>query len=322
MAIAARKQPEPRRHEMAILRVVDATPGEVFQAWINPDHLLRWWGPREFTTAHVEVDPKPGGVFRTCIRSPKGDEYPASGTFREIERPHRLVFTHAWDDEREAEGDERVVTVKLAGTDGKTRVAFHIGGFETEAARDSEIEGWNECLDRLVRHFAAEDRSPAPATGRALQKITPFLWFDGNAEEAVRFYTSIFRNSGIESVMRYGDAGPGPKGSVMLVNFRLEGQSLLALNGGPQFNFSPAISLFVSCTTQAEIDELWEKLSEGGEKEDCGWLRDKYGVSWQIVPTIILGELLGDPATSQNVMRAMFTMKKLDIEVLKKASGL
>ncbi len=153
-----------------------------------------------------------------------------------------------------------------------------------------------------------------------MQKITPFLWFDDNAEEAVDFYTSIFKNSGIESVMRYGDAGPGPKGSVMSVTFRLEGQTFIALNGGPQFTFSPAISLFVSCATQEEVDDLWERLSAGGEKEECGWLRDRYGVSWQIVPTI-LGDLLSDPATSPRVMRAMLQMKKLDIGALKKASG-
>ena len=159
MAIAARRQPEPRRHEIAIVRIVDASPGDVFQAWIRPAHLSRWWGPRDFTTPHVTADPKPGGAFRTCIRSPRGDDYWASGTFREIEAPHRLVFTHAWDDEGEAEGDERVVTVKLAETDGKTRVAFHIGGFDSEASRDGEIEGWNECLDRLVRHFADGERA-------------------------------------------------------------------------------------------------------------------------------------------------------------------
>jgi len=153
-----------------------------------------------------------------------------------------------------------------------------------------------------------------------MQKITPFLWFDDNAEEAAKFYMSIFKNSRVESVMRSGDAGPGPKGSVMAVTFQLEGQTFIALNGGPQFTFSPAISLFVSCATQEEVDHLWEKLSEGGEKEECGWLRDKFGVSWQIVPTV-LGDLLNDPATSPKVMHAMLQMKKLDIAELKKASG-
>ncbi len=153
-----------------------------------------------------------------------------------------------------------------------------------------------------------------------MQKITPFLWFDDNAEQAANFYMSVFRNSRIESVMRYGEAGPGPKGSVMAVTFQLEGQTFIALNGGPQFTFTPAISMFVSCATQEEVDELWEKLSEGGEKEECGWLKDKYGLSWQIVPTV-LGDMLSDPAKSPKVMQAVLQMKKLDIEDLKRAAG-
>ena len=153
-----------------------------------------------------------------------------------------------------------------------------------------------------------------------MQKITPFLWFDDKAEEAANFYISIFRNSRIVSVTRYGEAGPGPKGSVMIVVFRIEGQEFLALNGGPQFTFSPAISFVVNCKTQKEVDELWEKLSDGGEKIECGWLKDKYGVSWQIVPTV-LGKLMSDPdpVKSQRVMQAMLQMKKIDIEGLRKA---
>lgn len=153
-----------------------------------------------------------------------------------------------------------------------------------------------------------------------MQKITPFLWFDGRAEEAANFYTSIFKNSKVQSVSRYGDAGPGPKGSVMLATFLLDGQEFTALNGGPQFTFSPAISFFVRCETQAEVDELWEKLSEGGIKRNCGWLQDKFGVSWQIVPTI-LSKLLGDKDAekSRRVMKAMLQMNKLEIEPLQRA---
>jgi predicted 3-demethylubiquinone-9 3-methyltransferase (glyoxalase superfamily) len=155
---------------------------------------------------------------------------------------------------------------------------------------------------------------------KSVQKITPHLWFDNQAEEAVNFYISIFKNSKIVSVTRYGEVGPGPKGSVMTVTFQLDGQSFMALNGGPDFTFSPAISFFVNCETQEEVDELWEKLSEGGEKVECGWLKDKYGVSWQIVPTV-LGEMLNDPdpVKSQRVIQAVLKMKKIDIEGLKKA---
>jgi len=152
-----------------------------------------------------------------------------------------------------------------------------------------------------------------------MQKITPFLWFDDKAEEAVRFYTSIFNNSKITNIARYEDV-PGPEGKVMSASFQLEGQEFIALNGGPVFSFTPAISFFVNCETQEEVDEFWEKLSEGGEKQQCGWLKDKYGISWQIVPTI-LGELLQDKDAEKasRVTQAMLKMKKLDIEGLKRA---
>jgi predicted 3-demethylubiquinone-9 3-methyltransferase (glyoxalase superfamily) len=154
----------------------------------------------------------------------------------------------------------------------------------------------------------------------SMQKITPFLWFDGTAEEAMNFYTSIFKNSKKGHVSRYGEAGPGSKGTVMSATFELEGQQFMALNGGPHFKFSPAISFLVDCKTQQEVDELWAKLSEGGQIQQCGWLTDKFGLTWQIVPSI-LGELLGDkdPAKSQRVMKAMMQMKKLDIDGLKRA---
>lgn len=154
-----------------------------------------------------------------------------------------------------------------------------------------------------------------------MQKIIPFLWFETQAEEAANFYISIFKNSKIISVTKYGEAGPGPKGSAMSVIFELEGQTFYALNGGPQFKFTPAISLFVNCTTQNEVDELWEKLSAGGQPNRCGWLTDKFGLSWQIIPTI-LGDLLQskDPGKSQKAMKAMMQMGKLDIEGLKRAA--
>jgi len=154
-----------------------------------------------------------------------------------------------------------------------------------------------------------------------MQKITPFLWFDDKAEQAATFYTSIFKNSKIGKVARYGEAGPGPKGSVMTVEFQLEGQKFIALNGGPHFRFNEAISFVVNCQTQAEVDKYWKQLSAGGKKVQCGWLKDKYGLSWQIVPTV-LGELMSDKdsAKSQRVMRAMLKMVKLDLKKLKQAA--
>jgi predicted 3-demethylubiquinone-9 3-methyltransferase (glyoxalase superfamily) len=153
-----------------------------------------------------------------------------------------------------------------------------------------------------------------------MQMITPCLWFDHQAEEAAKHYVSIFKNSKINDITRYGDAGPGPAGSVMTVNFSLDGQEFVGLNGGPIFTFSEAISFQVFCDTQEEIDYFWDKLSEGGGKGQCGWLKDKYGMSWQVIPAI-LPKLLRDkdPVKSQRVTRAMLQMTKLDIGRLKQA---
>ncbi|MGA3043224.1 MAG: VOC family protein [Bryobacteraceae bacterium] len=155
---------------------------------------------------------------------------------------------------------------------------------------------------------------------KSLQKITPFLWFDHEAEEAARFYCSVFANSRIETITRYGDAGPGPKGGAMTVAFELDGQKFVALNGGPAFKFTEAVSFVVNCESQHEVDEMWERLLDGGQEIDCGWLKDKYGLAWQIVPTVLF-EMLADQDAErkERVMRAMFQMKKLDIAGLEAA---
>ncbi len=165
-----------------------------------------------------------------------------------------------------------------------------------------------------------QNNSSLAANEARIQKITTHLWFDNNAEEAANFYVSIFKNSRIVSVSHYGKTGPRPEGTVMPVAFQLDGQELLAFNGGPVFTFSPAISLVVNCETQQEVDEMWEKLSTGGAKIECGWVTDKYGLSWQIVPTIVEKLLLDkNPEKSNRVMEAILKMKKLDIETLQEA---
>ncbi|ESS73119.1 3-demethylubiquinone-9 3-methyltransferase [Methyloglobulus morosus KoM1] len=153
-----------------------------------------------------------------------------------------------------------------------------------------------------------------------MQKITPFLWFDNQAEEAMNFYVSIFKNSRVLGVNRYGEGAPMPKGTVMTASFELDGQAFTALNGGPIFKFSPAISFVVHCETQAEVDHYWDKLSAGGKEGQCAWLEDKFGVSWQVVPNALI-ELLGnpDPAKAGQVMQAMLQMKKIDIAALQRA---
>jgi len=151
-----------------------------------------------------------------------------------------------------------------------------------------------------------------------MNKITPFLWFDDKAEEAMNFYISIFKNSKVLDISRYGKEAAYPVGTAFVVKFQLDGQEVMALNAGPQFKFTEAVSMYVNCETQPEVDLLWEKLSEGGEKSRCGWLKDKYGLSWQIVPTA-LGELMNDkdPEKAKRVMQAMLQMDKIDINVLK-----
>jgi predicted 3-demethylubiquinone-9 3-methyltransferase (glyoxalase superfamily) len=161
--------------------------------------------------------------------------------------------------------------------------------------------------------------------GQSRQKITPMLWYDDKAEEAANFYVSLFKNSKVGSISHYGEAGEAaagrPKGTVMTVEFQLEGQDFVALNGGPHFKFTEAVSFVVNCDTQEEVDEFWEKLSEGGEKSQCGWLKDKYGLSWQITPTILTDLMKDkDPAKAERVMKAMLQMHKLDIATLKKAA--
>jgi predicted 3-demethylubiquinone-9 3-methyltransferase (glyoxalase superfamily) len=154
-----------------------------------------------------------------------------------------------------------------------------------------------------------------------MQKITPFLWFDNNAEEAVNLYTSIFKNSEILKTARYGEAGPGPAGSVMIVNFQIEGQEFIALNAGPRFKFTEAISFVINCQNQEEVDHYWNKLTaDGGQESMCGWLKDKFGLSWQVIPTV-LGELMADKDArkAQRVMQAMLKMKKIDIAALQRA---
>jgi predicted 3-demethylubiquinone-9 3-methyltransferase (glyoxalase superfamily) len=152
------------------------------------------------------------------------------------------------------------------------------------------------------------------------KKITPFLWFNDNAEEAVNFYVSIFKNSKVLGVSHYGKEAPGDDGTVMTVSFLLDGEEFIALNGGPTFKFSEAVSFFVSCDTQEEIDELWEKLSEGGEKRECGWLKDKFGLCWQIIPSLVTKLLAeGDQARLDRVTKKVWEMQKLDLRVLEKA---
>jgi len=193
-------------------------------------------------------------------------------------------------------------------------LSLNAGSLSYPAWSTAQAEAYEKLAEALaLNNYKAKEENQ-------MQKITPFLWFDSKAEEAMNFYLSIFKNSKVGRVTRYGEGGPGPKGTVMSATFQLEGQEFMALNGGPQFTFTPAISFFVNCETQQEVDELWEKLSESGRRERCGWLKDKYGLSWQIIPSA-LGKMLGDkdPEKSKRVMQAMLQMDKIDIKRLQEA---
>ncbi len=314
---------------LTITRVLDAPRSLVFQAWTQPERVKRWWGPKTFTTPVGEIDLRPGGVFRTCMRSPEGQEFWSRGTYREIVEPERIVCTDSFADEQgnvvspEHYGMspewpvEALVTVTLADEAGKTRLTLEHSPLPPGRERDLCRQGWEESFDKLADYLAEEIHMQT-------QKISPCLWFDDQAEEAVNFYVSVFPNSKIETVTRYGpaaaEAAGRPEGTVLTILFQLSGQEFMALNGGPVFTFSPAISFMVDCKTQEEVDALWEKLSAGGEIQQCGWLQDRYGVSWQIVPTV-LGEMLQDKDAekSERVMKAMLQMKKIDIRALEQA---
>jgi len=309
---------------LVIIRVLDAPRERVWQAWTEPERMSRWWGPKGFTAPHCTNDLRVGGTYLYCMRSAEGQDYWSTGTYREIVAPERLVCTDSFADEQGnvvpashygMTGDfplELLVTVTLEDVDGKTRMTLRHEGLPA-SEREPCSEGWHQSFDKLAESLITQEKIRG-------QKITPFLWFDTQAEEAANFYVSVFKDAGIDAINRYGEAGPGPAGSVMVVSFRIEGQSFIALNGGPAFTFSPAISFVVNCETQAEVDALWEKLAEGGQTQQCGWLQDKYGVSWQIVPTV-LGELLGDPdpVRANRVMQAMLQMTRLVIEDLRRA---
>jgi predicted 3-demethylubiquinone-9 3-methyltransferase (glyoxalase superfamily) len=294
-----------------------------------------------------DVDAKVGGTYRFVWRGPGGQDMGMRGVYREVVRPERIVSTEAFDDPwYEGEAVGRAVFVEQGGKTTLTTTVLYAcrGRFatlssnpawiaESPRATTSLLSCWPE--PRLGANDEANDNPDHPFTppGSAdgvnlrsreeshMQKITPFLWFDGKAEEAMTFYISVFKNSQVVGVARYGEAGPGPKGTVMTAAFQLDGQDFVALNGGPQFKFTEAISFVVNCETQQEVDEMWGKLSKGGAEGQCGWLKDKYGVSWQIVPTILRKMLQDkDAEKAKRVMKAMLHMQKIDIARLKQAS--
>jgi predicted 3-demethylubiquinone-9 3-methyltransferase (glyoxalase superfamily)/uncharacterized protein YndB with AHSA1/START domain len=315
------------KEDIVITRILDAPVELVWRAWTQPEHVMRWWGPKYYTSPSCKIDFREGGKYIFTMRAPEnqgGQDSYTSGVYLKIVPMERLEFTQGLSDENGDRIDpaqigmppdfpqeiRTVVTFKRIRED-MTELTITEYGWTPGQMYVYSLAGMQQSIDKLAESLKK---------GSIIKKITPFLWFDDQAEEAMNFYISIFKNSRILRITRFGDEVPGPKGKVMTATFVLDGQELMALNGGPEFKFNEAVSFFVNCETQEEVDELWEKLSEGGEKGECGWLKDKYGLSWQIVPTI-LGEMLNDPDPfkAKRATEAMLKMSKLDIAGLKQA---
>lgn len=308
-------------HEFTVSRTFTAPRARVWRAWTDRGQMAQWFGPKGITTPVATQDFRPGGIYHYCMKTPDGHENWGRCLYREIVPQEKLVWVNSFSNPagevvRPPFSDpwphEMLTTVTFTES-GETTVVnlswLPINATVEEiqtfnSAHAGMQQGWSGSFEQLETFLA---RTPLISTG---QKITPFLWFDTQAESAARFYTEIFPDSEVTSV------------SPMVVNFRLAGLEFMGLNGGPTFQFTEAVSFFVSCETQEEVDYYWDRLTAGGSVQQCGWLKDQFGLSWQIVPTA-LGELLGDPdpAKSQRVLQVMLQMVKLDIAQLRQAAA-
>lgn len=283
----------------------------VWEAWTRPELLRRWMGPRTLECRLYEVDLRIGGGYRFVHRAPDGQEFGFHGEYREIVKPHRLVSTFVFE---LMPDHEALDTLTLESLDGGTLATTHTRHATLEA-RDGHLHSGMEAgmvdgydrLDTLLAGAAAMAKTPG---------VTPFLWFNDDAEAAIAHYIAVFGDARVLSESRR------PDGKLMSSTFEVRGQKLIALNGGPHYSLTPAFSLFVPCGTQEEVDHLWAGLlADGGAESQCGWLKDRWGLSWQIVPRVLF-ELLADPdpGRAQRAMQAMLGMQKLDIAALKSAA--
>lgn len=301
----------PSDTEIHIETMINAPRDLIYQAYVDPKAIPHWWGPARLRTVVEEMDVKVGGKWKYLQYEPDGTEYVFHGEYKEVDRPNKITWTFnfgMW------EGRESTETVEFVEVEPRKTKIINTVVYQSKEDRDGMLQsgmesGMSESLDRLevlVWEYAKK------------QKIKACLWFDGEAEEAVNFYTTIFEKAEILSIQRYGKGSPFSEGTAMTIQFRLQGQDFMALNGGSQHKFTPAISMYVNCKDQKEVDHLWDNLTEGGEESMCGWLVDKYGVSWQIVPTG-LGNLLSNPEKAGKVMEALMPMKKIDLDILQQA---
>lgn len=288
---------------------IDAPLDIVWKLWTTPEDITKWNSASEdWHSPRAENDLRPGGKFNFRMEAKNGKEgFDFWGVYDNIIPKERIEYTM---------GDSRKVSVLFSKSNGKTRI---IENFEPESENPVEMQhdGWQSILNNFKRY--AEVNSAFSKPRKITHQITPCLWFDTQAEDAVNFYVSVFKNSKINRKSYFTQEGSEihrhKPGSVMTVDFQINGQQYTALNGGPEFKFNEAISLQVFCDTQEEIDYYWDRLTDGGEEVQCGWLKDKFGVSWQIIPSI-LPKLMADPSRVQRVTRQLMQMKKLDIEKL------
>jgi predicted 3-demethylubiquinone-9 3-methyltransferase (glyoxalase superfamily)/uncharacterized protein YndB with AHSA1/START domain len=293
--------------------IVNVPVHKVWKLWTKAEHITRWNNASDdWHTPWAENDIRSGGKFIWRMEAKDGSfGFDFGGVYDQVKPLELISYTI---------GDGRKVTINFSSQGYGTKITE---SFEAEGTNPIEMQrgGWQAILDNFKKYAESYSKS-TKSSGSTIHKITPCLWFDKQAEDAAKFYTSIFNNSEIVAISRYGKEGYEihgmPEGSVLTVNFKLDGQDFTALNGGPYFKFNESISLMVGCETQEEIDYFWNKLTEGGEEGQCGWLKDKYGLSWQIFPNI-LSKLMTDPARAGRVTQAFMQMKKFDIEKLLKA---
>jgi len=299
---------------ITVAATVNAPVQKVWKLWTTPEDIMKWNNASDdWHTPKSENDLRVGGNVLARMEAKDGSfGFDFGGVYTDVKTNELIAYTL---------GDERTVKITFSSEGPNTTRVVEV--FEAESTNPIEMQrgGWQAILDNFKK-YAELDSKSTTAPRVTTNKITPCLWFDRQAEDAARFYTSIFKNSEIGTINRYGKEGfefhGMPEGTVLAVSFKLDGQSFTALNGGPLFKFSEAISFQIGCETQDEIDYFWSKLCEGGEEGQCGWLKDKFGLSWQVVPNI-LSQLLSDPSRSGRVMQTFMQMKKFDIEKLLRA---
>jgi predicted 3-demethylubiquinone-9 3-methyltransferase (glyoxalase superfamily)/uncharacterized protein YndB with AHSA1/START domain len=292
---------------------VNAPVQKVWKLWTTPEHITMWNNASDdWHTPHAENDVRVGGNFLWRMEAKDGSfGFNFVGVYNEIKTNELIVYTI---------GDGRRVKITFSSSGNNTRIE-EIFEAETTNPIEMQRDGWQAILDNFKK-YAELDLKSSKTPSVTINRITPCLWFDTQAEEAAKFYTKIFKNSEIGTISRYGKEGfefhGMPEGTVLTVSFKLDGQDFTALNGGPKFKFNEALSFVVGCETQEEIDYFWTKLTEGGEEGQCGWLKDKFGLSWQIVPNMV-GQLMSDPNRAGRVMQALLQMRKFNIEKLLQA---